>query len=99
MNNADTESLPAKPERDLGPQPIAGLLDELGLDNHALVAASGEHLTHKMVGKARKGRRLSLKVKQKIARALNRAVAARGDGDANTDTAAPAYHLKELFDY
>ena len=99
MTNADPESRPATPERDLGPQPIAGILDQLELDNHALVKASSEQLTHKMVSKARKGRRLTSKVKNKVTRALNRALAARGETDGNTDTAAQVYHPKDLFDY
>ncbi len=53
-----------------GPQPIDALLTELGIDNHALVAASTEHLTHKQVAKARKGRRLTRHMQEKVLRAL-----------------------------
>ena len=56
-----------------GVQPIDGLLAELGLDNHALVNASHEHLTHKQVAKARKGRRLTRHMQEKVLRALNAA--------------------------
>ncbi len=60
-------------ERDLGPQPIAGILEQLGLAASDLVAASGEQLTHKMVARALKGRRLTSKAMGKVVRALNRA--------------------------
>ena len=49
-------------------------MDAWGLANHDLVEASTEQLTHKQVQRARKGRRLTLKMMQKLARALNVAV-------------------------
>ena len=58
--------------RDLGVQPIAGILTERGLKSHDLVEASTVHITHKMVIRACKGRRLTTKVQKKIANALNR---------------------------
>jgi hypothetical protein len=61
-------------ERNLGEQPMKGLLEEHGLSHHDLVAASIEHLTHKMVARACKGRRLTPNVKGKLLRALNAAV-------------------------
>jgi len=73
-------------ERNLGEQPIAGLLAQHGLDAHAVVAASTEQITHKMVSKACKGRWLTPNVRQKIRTALNRA--------AGTD-----YSLADLFNY
>lgn len=60
------------PERDLGPQPIGALLAELGLGATDLVEASGEQLTHKMVARAVKGRRLTANAMGKVVRALNR---------------------------
>lgn len=63
----------AEPERDLGEQPLAALLRELGLKPHDLVAASTEQITHKMVARACKGRRLTPNVKTKIRNALNKA--------------------------
>jgi len=60
-------------ERNLGEQPIVGLLSEKGLNAHDLVAASTEHITHKMVARACKGRRLTPNVQAKILRALNAA--------------------------
>ena len=62
-------------ERDLGEQPIAALLANLGLKPHDLVAASTEQITHKMVARACKGRRLTPNVQRKILNALNRATA------------------------
>ena len=60
-------------ERNLGEQPIAAVMADLGLKPHDLVAASTEQLTHKMVSKACKGRRLTPNVKGKVRNALNRA--------------------------
>lgn len=57
-------------ERNLGPQPIAKVMEELGLKSHDLVAASDEHLTHKMVARACKGRRLTPNVQAKILKAM-----------------------------
>lgn len=66
---------PMKPdlERDLGEQPLAGLMDELELSAHDLVAASTEQLNHKMVARARKGRRLTSNVKNKVLAAMRAA--------------------------
>lgn len=60
-------------ERNLGEQPIARLMAEHNLKSHDLVAASKEHITHKMVSRACKGRRLTPHVQVKILTALNRA--------------------------
>ena len=73
-------------ERDLGEQPVARLLAALGLSPHDLVAASSEQITHKMVRRACKGRRLTPQVQNKIKNALN----ARTEG---------SYGLADLFDY
>ena len=59
------------PERNLGEQPIAALLVHHGLKSHDLVAASTEQITHKMVARACKGRRLTNNVQSKLQRALN----------------------------
>ena len=61
-------------ERDLGSQPLDRMMKEWGLENHDLVAVSTEQLTHKQVQKARKGRRLTLKMMQKVTRAFNVAI-------------------------
>ena len=58
-------------ERNLGPQPLGPLLEELGLKPADLVRASGEQLTHRMVARAVRGRRLTPKARAKVLRALN----------------------------
>jgi len=60
------------PERNLGEQPIALLLQQKGLAARQLVGISDEHLTYKMVSRACKGRWLTPNVRQKILNALNR---------------------------
>ena len=78
---------PSTPEeRNLGEQPLAGLLAAHGLKAHDLVAASTEQITHKMVARACKGRWLTPNTRAKILRALN---AASGQ----------AYAPGELFNY
>ncbi len=79
-------------ELDLGPQPLAGLLQQLALSPSDLVAASGEQLTHKMVARGAKGRRLTRNTMEKLLRALNKAAA--------RDARPPAtYALADLFNY
>ncbi len=46
-------------ERNLGEQPIARIMADHGLKAHDLVAISTEQLTHKMVSRTCKGRRLT----------------------------------------
>ncbi|MHC4524880.1 MAG: hypothetical protein ACYSU8_05015 [Planctomycetota bacterium] len=60
-------------ERNLGPQPIIELLEKHKLTHHDLVAASTEQITHKMVSRACKGRKLSRRVQLKLVNALNTA--------------------------
>jgi hypothetical protein len=64
-----------------------------GLDNHDLDAASPEQLTHKMVARGRKGRRLKRKVQLKILAALN-AHAKSQDPENHR-----VYSLPDLFNY
>jgi len=96
--------------RDLGPQPLDAILDEICLNNHQLVALSTEQLTHKQVQKARKGKRISVNIQRKILRALNaRPVPSapapalpEGESESEDTSAAPekkTYELKELFTY
>ena len=73
-------------KRDLGPQPIVEILKRLDFSPHDLVGASDEQLTHKMVTKACKGRRLSPNVQSKVLRALNGA-------------AEELFQLSDLFTY
>lgn len=55
-----------------GIQPLDTVLNQLGLKNADLVAASVEFLTHKQVNKARRGRRITINVQIKILNALNK---------------------------
>jgi hypothetical protein len=73
-------------ERDLGEQPIAGIMAEHNLKAHDLVIRSAEQISHKMVARAVKGRRLTPRVQIKILNALNKA-------------AEKEYSLKQLFNY
>jgi len=73
-------------ERDLGKQPIAKIMAEHGFKPNDLVSNSSEQITHKMVNRAAKGRRLNLKIQYRILNALNKAVDKQ-------------YTLKDLFNY
>ena len=73
-------------ERDLGEQALARVMAEHALKAHDLVAASSEQITHKMVARAGKGRRLTRNVQGKILTALNRAC-------------GQCYARDDLFDY
>ncbi|MBU4305454.1 MAG: hypothetical protein KJ893_07540 [Candidatus Omnitrophica bacterium] len=75
-----------KIERNLEEQPIKQIMLEHNLKPHDLVARSDEQLTHKMVTRAMKGRRLTLHVQSKVLNALNNA-------------AGKDYSLKDLFTY
>jgi hypothetical protein len=77
-----------------GTQPLDQLMDQFGLSNTDLVrAADTGLLTHKMVGKARRGRRLSRKVQTKVLEAFNAAAPKQEDG------APTAFGLADLFTY
>ncbi len=73
-------------ERNLGTQPIAGIMERHGLSAHDLVEASEVPMTHKMVARAVKGRRLTYNTQTIVRNALNRA--------ANS-----SYALSDLFNY
>ena len=75
-----------KVPRDLGEQPIAGIMLERGLKQRDIVRASAEQITHKMVSRAARGRRLTRNVQTKLLNALN--------GAAGT-----GYKLEDLFNY
>ena len=85
MNDAAINSA-EEIERNLGEQPIAKILEEKGLKAHDLVTASPVPMTHKMVARACKGRRLTPNVQNKVMEALN---AATGE----------SYTLADLFTY
>jgi len=73
-------------ERDFGEQPIAKIMVEYGLKPNGLVRNSTGRISHKMVARAAKGRRLTPHVQLKILNALNKA-------------AEKNYSLKDLFNY
>jgi hypothetical protein len=58
----------------LGDQPLDNMMVGWQIENHDLVEVSTEQLTHKQVQRARKGRRLTLKMMQKVTRAFNVAI-------------------------
>ena len=73
-------------ERDFGEQPVAQIMLKHSLKAHDLVASSTEQITHKMVARACKGRRLTPNVKNKIRNALSKA-------------SSKTYAMSELFTY
>ncbi len=73
-------------ERNLGVQPIAELIQQLHITPHILVESSTEQLTHKLVSRAVKGRRLTKNSQGKVVRAMN---AATGQ----------TYTVAQLFNY
>ena len=78
---------------DLGTQPLNEIMLALNLSNHDLVAASSESLTHKMVARGRKGRRLKRKIQERIANALN------SHSKAKDPETHRVYSLPDLFNY
>jgi len=73
-------------QREYGQQPIVVLMEKHNLKSHDLVAASTEQITHKMVSRGCKGRKLSRRVQLKLVNALNTA-------------AEENYTLKDCFSY
>lgn len=57
--------------REYGLQPLDALMNEKSICNHDLVAASTKQLTHKVVGKARKGRWITMNARHKVTEAYN----------------------------
>ena len=55
---------------EFGEQPIAVIMREKGITAHALVQASKVQMTHKMVARACKGRKLTANTKNIMLRAL-----------------------------
>lgn len=82
---------------DLGDQPLDKMMDSWGLENHDLVEVSTEQLTHKQVQRARKGRRLTLKMMQKVTRAFNVAIWHRLNKEQKE--AYYEYMHRDLFNY
>ena len=75
-----------KIERDLGEQPIKQIMVEHNLKPHDLIEISTEQITHRMVTRAGKGRRLTRHIQIKVLNALNKAT-------------NKIYVLKDLFNY
>ena len=75
-----------KIELNFGEQPIRQIMLKHNLKPHDLVEVSTEQITHRMVSRAGKGRRLTLHIQIKVLNALNKAV--------NQN-----YLLKDLFNY
>ncbi len=71
----------------LGIQPLDGIMARLGISNSDLVSISTEQLSHKVVQKGRKGRRLTPNIQHKILNAL-RALKPEDN-----------YAIKDIFNY
>ncbi|MBK8038189.1 MAG: hypothetical protein IPK22_13815 [Verrucomicrobiaceae bacterium] len=80
-------------ERNMGVQPLDGIMAEHALGNHDLVAASQEPMTHKAVQRARKGRRLTKHMQQRMVTALTQAVTLQGK------TLDQPWAVSDLFTY
>lgn len=80
-------------ERNMGVQPLDGIMAEHALGNHDLVNACEEPITHKAVQRARKGRRLTKHMQRRVADALNRAVTLQGK------TIERAWEVSDFFTY
>lgn len=89
--------IPPSDQREFGPQPIEDLLKSWGLSHHELVESSPEQLTHKQVQRAAKGRKLTLKMRQKMTRTLNLAVWGRLTDEEREGF--EEYLPKHLFNY
>jgi hypothetical protein len=93
-------------ERNLGSQPLDTIMDAKGLIANDLVSASQDQITHKMVARGRKGRRLTRKVQFKLIKALNAAIAIATEASTEAPTEVSTeieteteYTLKEVFNY
>lgn len=87
---ADDDGTP-RLERNLGTQPIEDVMTTHSLKNHDVMQMNRGGLTHKMVQKARKGRRLKPGIKVRVTDALNAALRQKGE--------ERQYAVKELFNY
>lgn len=91
VSSTMTEDTKKDVELNLGPQPLDALMTERQFSNHDLVAACKEPMTHKAVVRARKGRRLTPKMKVRMTETFNALVRSKGE-EAN-------YGVKQLFNY
>lgn len=97
MNRRMTSDALETTELNRGPQPLDAMMTARGIENHDLVNASLEQLTHKQVQRARKGRVLTLKMMQKVGRAYN--VALWNTLPDEKKEAYTEYIHKHLFNY
>ena len=75
-------------DMDVGVQPLDAIMTEREIKNHDLVAAMPPgFINHKQVQKARKGRRLTIYMQEKILEALN------------AFTSPELYEFKDLYTY
>lgn len=81
-----------KPSLEHGVQPLDQLMTKHGLSNTDVVNASSKTVTHKMVNKGRKGRRLSRKVQTKVYDAFCIALKSQ-------DSEVSEIELKQVFNY
>ena len=84
-------------ENDFGIQRLDELMEKWKLQNHDLVGASTEQLTHKQVQRARNGRKLTLRMMQKVMRSLNIAIWMRFSDEQKE--AFVEYATADLFSY
>ena len=73
-------------KRNFGEQPIVQIMVDHALKTKDLVVVSTQQITHRMVSRALKGRRLTPKVQSKIRDALN-------------ESTGKKYSMEELFTY
>ncbi len=78
-------------QREFGIQPLDQRMTEYKLENRDLVSTSTEQLTHKQVQKARKGRKLSANLQNKVKNALEKAL--------RESDRTRVFRLNELFNY
>ncbi len=71
IENNEVEEKETEIKLEHGVQPIDAWMVRFDLKNQDIVAISEEQISHKSVSKARKGRRLTKKLQQKIHRAFN----------------------------
>ncbi len=76
-----------------GLQPLDTYMTEHGLSNTDVVEAASTPVTHKMLNKARRGRRLSRKVQTKVLDALNAALARKSTEETI------CYRFNDIFTY
>lgn len=73
----EDEESPSNP-REMGVQPIDAIMTEHELKNNDVMQMNRGGLTHKNIAKARKGRRLTPKIKVRVTEALNAVMKTRG---------------------